>query len=298
VNFAVHYHRNFRYLDEVDEIIFKYKGTESLVEDLPNMILDDQCAIVSLEEIEDIEEIVEYLSLFKQVHPNFKVQIFYDQRDWLPVFKDLDIDYMYLNYANKIDDIYILMADEVSDIYIAEGLCFNLKELQPIRDKGIKIRTFPDVAQYHPNYKGPDIFKFFIRPEDLDIYEKYIDVLEFFRIDNSLSALYTIYNRRQWLGNLNTLIMDIPSLEITNTAIPPIFGETRVNCGHKCMIGDCHLCERFQIIAPKIDENNMGFVHKAVNKIPERKKQILLKDIEEVKNEHRSYEEPMLRTQE
>jgi len=92
--------------------------------------------------------------------------------------------------------------------------------------------------------------------------------------------------------------MDIPSLEITNTAIPPIFGETRVNCGHKCMIGDCHLCERFQIIAPKIDENNMGFVHKAVNKIPERKKQILLKDIEEVKNEHRSYEEPMLRTQE
>lgn len=59
--------------------------------------------------------------------------------------------------------------------------------------------------------KTPSIKTFFIRPEDLDIYEKYINTFEFFTDEKDavrLNSLYKIYTKdRLWYGLLKDLIV-------------------------------------------------------------------------------------------
>ena len=59
--------------------------------------------------------------------------------------------------------------------------------------KNIQIRVFPNVAQSRSEI--PAIKQFFIRPEDLNAYEPYVDIYEFYRVNSSINTdvLYEIY---------------------------------------------------------------------------------------------------------
>ena len=80
---------------------------------------------------------------------------------------------------------------------------------QKVKDKNKRIRTFCDICQTSwPEEES--LRTFFIRPEDLFLYNKYIDVVEFFNAENnknSLNALYDLYNTgRRWAGPLKEII--------------------------------------------------------------------------------------------
>ena len=131
----------------------------------------------------------------------------------------------------------------VSDIYIANELGFYLGDIAPyIHEKNVIIRAFPNVAQSIIE-KTPVISKFFIRPDDVYLYEDLIDVFEFFGSLNRQSVLMEIYKEETWSDILDLIIIGL-NLDLDNRLFNPYFGEARVNCRKRCTFGKCNICKR------------------------------------------------------
>ena len=142
-----------------------------------------------------------------------------------------------------------LIALKVSDVYIDGSLGFSMKKVHDLCDGQTIIRVSPNVSP-NASILGLKTNSFFIRPEDLHLYEKYIGVIDF-RIDNRWSievqnkedVLFDIYKRGAFLLNLTDLLEDC-TFSVPNSFIKPEFGQARVNCGQHCMEPGhpCHLC--------------------------------------------------------
>ena len=279
MKYAIHYYKSFRYFNQIDEVILDYKGTEYLTKFVPKLLKPEQRAIINVAGL-DIEEIFEYLLILKQKHDNFAIQLnWFTQLDWIPALEEMDIKYMFFNFAVSFDQVYAFSQYNITDIYICEDLGFRLKDLQFLRKKGIAIRVFPDVAQFNNNFNVPDINKFFIRPEGLDVYENFVDTIELFRCDDKISVLYEIYKQRQWSGYLEDIITGFSKdFTVNNLAILPLFDQLRVGCGRTCLLGDsCHYCFRCIDLTTSLEESDLLIV---------RKKDPILSEEEQEKVKH------------
>lgn len=145
----------------------------------------------------------------------------------------------------------------VCEIFLGIPLCFDLETCSKYN---IPIRVVANLAYdaYIPHSTG--ITGFYIRPEDLEVYEKYVSYIEF--ITNDLgkeSTLLHIYkDNKQWPGNLNLLITNL-NKNIDNRAIPEEFGEIRANCQQKCMRNNgCHFCESAFYFANEIRKESIN----------------------------------------
>lgn len=285
MKYAVHYYKSFRYFNQIDEVVLDYKGTEYLTEFVPKLLKPEQRAIINVAGL-DIEDIFEYLLILKQKHENFAIQLnWFTQLDWIPALDEMDIKYMFFNFAVTFDQVYAYSQYNITDIYICEDLGFRLKDLQYLRERGIAIRVFPDVAQHNVNFNIPDINKFFIRPEGLDEYEDYIDTIEIFRCDDRLSVVYEIYKQRQWSGYLEDLITDFTDdFSLNNLTILPLFDKLRVDCGRTCLVDNkCHYCFRCVNLAPMLEEEDLFIVRKKDPILSEEEQEKINKYIEELK---------------
>lgn len=116
-------------------------------------------------------------------------------------------------------------------------------------DKVKRICTLPivaiaNMASNDSIFEGQEgVTGLWIRPEDIETYEPYIDVIEFVGNCSQEQALYRIYaEQRSWSGQLSLLVQDL-NYPCTNRMIPPILAKTRLNCGHKCKEGgSCRIC--------------------------------------------------------
>ena len=130
-----------------------------------------------------------------------------------------------------------------------------------MKSKGIKIRVYPNVAQnngYGLSTVIPDIKKFFIRPEDVEIYEKYVDIFEIWGAPEKTSVLYEIYKQQQWLGSLKDIITGFVE-DVPNTGFMKQFALCRLNCGKKCFKGiKCNMCNLMKNISKEMTED--GFM--------------------------------------
>jgi hypothetical protein len=106
-----------------------------------------------------------------------------------------NIKYFFDTRVNNWDLLYTLINTNITDIYITDELCFELKKISQItKNKNINIRTFLNVAQSSVGGdRIPALKKFFIRPEDVDLYSSYIDVGEFYLVDNKIDYYFEIY---------------------------------------------------------------------------------------------------------
>jgi hypothetical protein len=93
-------------------------------------------------------------------------------------------------------------------VFIGEELCFDLTRVKKAaKEKGILLRTYCNVAQ-NGWYKAPSLKSFFIRPEDVDIFQSYFDTLEFYDPNNTINTLYRIYSiEKRWFGALSEIIV-------------------------------------------------------------------------------------------
>lgn len=279
MKFAVHYYKSFRYFNQIDEVLFDYKGTEYITEFIPNFLKQEQRAIINIANL-DLEEIFEYLLVLQQKHENYVVQIDYGtQREWTPALEEMKIKYMFINYANSMDQVYAYSQYNITDMYICEALGFRLKDLQYLRkEKNIAFRIYPDIAQSE-KYDIPDLAKFFVRPEGLDAYEQYVDTIEIYRCDNKISVVYEIYKQRQWSGYLEDLIIGFSkNFSVDNTLILPTFDSVRINCRKQCLVeGPCHYCYRVLGLSPFLEKNDLHII---------RKKEPILSEEEQEKINH------------
>ena len=285
MRYAVRYNKDFRYLKEVDEIIFDYQGTDQIVDMIPATLQEDQRAIIRLTDIDDIGKVIGYLVKVKELHHNLIVQIdFYEQKDFINILNDNSIEYMFSNFCKTYDTLYAMVKLGAKEVYIVESLAFDLESLQSYReDYGIKFRVFPDIAQYEKGTKDliPEIITFWIRPEDVELYEKYVDTFEIFRTDNRTSVIYEVYKGGQWRGQVKDIICDFES-DIGNANIAPHFGLMRTGCKRKCLYNKCNVCTNIADLAEQFKINDINIIKKKKkDKLPVEERDKIIEELKE-----------------
>lgn len=157
-------------------------------------------------------------------------------------FKERNIKFYYGYPISNFYDLQALKGLGVEYIKLMAPLTFHMQWLEK---QDMKFRMVPNVAYdaYIPRSNG--ICGQWVRPEDINWYNAGIYVFEF--EDANLDkerTLYEIYAQKGvWNGNLNLLLTNL-NINADNRALPDDIGETRANCGQRCMErGNCHFCE-------------------------------------------------------
>ena len=146
----------------------------------------------------------------------------------------------------------------VSDVFITGVLAFELDKVKEVlAEKGITIRCYANICQSIWD-EGDTFKKFYIRPEDMDIYSQYIDVVEFYDAENQQNVLYDVYfHDKKWVGDLREIVKGL-RVKVNNYYIlGSDFAERRAKCGKKCLKGNrCSLCERIKELAETIENSD------------------------------------------
>lgn len=151
-------------------------------------------------------------------------------------------------------------------MYICEELGFFLDKVSKIlHEHNIKIRVFPNICQSSFS-ATPSIKTFFIRPEDITIYSKFIDVFELISDEKRQEIIYKAYKQGKWFGQIKEIIPSFHD-EVDSKYIIDSFGAVRCKCGKRCMYkpGSCNICNRFTELA-EVFKNNKIVIRKTQKK--------------------------------
>lgn len=218
-----------------DELVFKYtENNPNLIKKMESMedkyrIIIDICGFSG-----DVD--YDVINQAMKVHPNSALRLFLFQYEEMKL--DKGNKYFFAVHCSSYETLEQCIKCGVSDVYITDDLCFDIPNVCKVCKKNnVSIRVYPNVAQG----TDPKENSFFIRPEDAEMYETYVDVFEFYGASDRQETLYKIYSRGSWNGKLNQIMTNIP-FDIDNYYIPTIFGATRFNCQKKCYYSDCKIC--------------------------------------------------------
>ena len=194
------------------------------------------------------DKTVEQASLVREMAPNYTVQCAN-----IPSFHALTKEGFnaYLRWpVSDWETFSTLQNIHVSDIYIDGPLCFQGNILEKVRDRPV-IRVSPTVSTAAALSLSMNENSAFIRPEDLIIYDKAIDMIDFQVTEQDKEdTLFKIYKRGTYDFDLQTLIENL-HVTAPNLFISSSFGKTRYTCGQICKIPgrSCHICN-MELITP------------------------------------------------
>ena len=265
MKYCINYSNKSHIIDKVDEILIRYdknKILELFTQFIPAHL--NQRVIVQLIEENNIDTIVNNLKKIISIYNEnkdikFDIQLpFYNQK-FMEELKDTNLKYFFKAAANSWDKFTSLISQNVSDIYITDELAFELDKVAEIAHKNnIKVRIYPNIAQSRWD-KLSDILKFFIRPEDIEIYEPYVDVCEFYGDKaQQIDTYYKIYQEdKKWFGDLQEIIIGLDS-KIDSRYIIPRFAEKRIKCGKDCLKGGkCEMCKRILDLSEQLENAHL-----------------------------------------
>lgn len=211
--------------------------------------------------------------LFHNVYPNVVLRLDrIPEKEYLTWLKEKQIPFFFSTLIRDWDTLHYLLGLGVTDVYIVEALAFELNKVREIA-KDVNIRCFPNVAQgavpasEAPFYSLDPIKDFFIRPEDVEYYEPYVDVLEIWGWEDSrASTIYNIYaHDKEWYGQLNEIILGLKS-DIDSRFTLPNFAKYRIKCGKRCLKGSyCDICSRVEQLAATLGEKSLRFTEEATS---------------------------------
>ena len=146
----------------------------------------------------------------------------------------------------------------VSQVLISGPLYFDLI---PVAKKGIPVRIVANVCfdNYIPRAEG--ICGTYVRPDDIDEYDKYVTTIEF--VTDKLekeATLLEIYQKKEWKGNLNLILTNL-KFDVDNRGFPKEFASARVQCRQNCQRGGaCHFCYTSMNFSRTLDKNKDKWV--------------------------------------
>ena len=125
-------------------------------------------------------------------------------------------------------------------------------QMDKVKQYGVPVRAVPNIAYLADLPHADGVCGTWIRPEDIPLYEDYIDAIEFEDCDNKKeAALWRVYSQTHlWPGFLNDLITNF-NFEADNTCVHPTLGKHRLNCRQQCKEtpGVCRLCHNTMSLA-------------------------------------------------
>ena len=252
--FALNYNRINPYMDEVSEIIIKFHKSNNLLDFLKEH--KDQRIVISIEDgLKFIKDGgIDYFKLIKQLNINNFIlrfpSMFSDKSITKKQSEEIraeKIPSFFNDYVDKWDVLYGYFDLGVKAVYIANELGFELDKVHEMAaEQGVEIRVLPNVAQ-SSWFSTPDLTKFFIRPEDIEDYEPYVDVFELYETNPGRpqigEILYKAYAKdKKWFGKLNEIISNFDN-DLDGRFTHPLWADRRLSCGKKCLKGArCRMC--------------------------------------------------------
>lgn len=257
MKYCMNYNQNTEHFDcinEVDEWTIKYNKDDNTLLDFLKQHEDKRINLYFRDNDVDINFLEDLGKRFKNLY--FKLPLSY--LETIKSKEEINFKYFFDEQVSSWDMFIGLVNIGISDIYIVEELAFELDKIAEIaHSRGISIRTFPNVAQSAWE-STPGLKKFFIRPEDLEIYDEYIDTIEFYGDDRKSNIYYKVYAKdKKWFGLLNELIIDLNS-DIDSKYIIPRFAEKRIRCGKSCIKGGhCRRCDRIEELSHSLEQSQL-----------------------------------------
>lgn len=240
------------YIKKVDEIRIKYKELNKLLdlyEINPNLSIILTISTQQKDAGIDWNEIEKYNTMWQK-----RLIVETDSFEIMDVCKALDIKFFYALPVNNFYDLKALAEYGCCDVKIDAPLTHMLDKLS-VYD--ITYRMTPNIAYYAFIPRENGIIGSWVRPEDVELYEDYIDVFEFEDCDKKKEeALYRVYNEtKSWIGDLNKLITNF-NYQGVNHKISKDLTLCRMFCNQKCTQGvNCNICQRFLDISTKINHS-------------------------------------------
>lgn len=255
MNYCLRYTNICKSLKEVQEISIKYIEDRGLVDFMKKY--SGKRIILQIDSLNFPGGEIRKLEAIRKTYPEYKFVVAMNtyKPELMKVLRNAGIDYYLGAPCHSWEFLYQLtMVDKVNDIDLSGPLAFELPKVKAFLDKldrKVNIRITPNllVSEYEFTDK---LVQFFIRPDDINIYEPYIDILEFAGIEHQ-DTFYNIYAKeKKFYGNLNQVIYNF-SAAIDNKALIPAFGERRLSCGRECLKGGrCRRCYNLTNIAEKM----------------------------------------------
>ena len=252
MNYCMTYDNRSRHLKDFNEVILKYTHkTSEIIEHIKNYE-QEQRVILNIQELENAVDCKDILCAAAGVHSNIAIMGSITQ---LAAMKEIGLPYFLITVASSWDTLngYINMG--VSDVYVGNEFAFDLKTIASVcKEHNVKVRVYANVAQTDCPAVENTITQFFIRPEDITLYEPLVDVIEFYGPLDRQDVLYEIYTKQRWLGDLSDLILGLKD-KVNNTLITGAFGMLRINCKKRCGYSKaCNICTRYLSVDKTIHE--------------------------------------------
>lgn len=250
---CIEWRKSFKNLPEIDQFNIDYRNKEIKLLNFLNQYAQTQRVNIRLPEgtTEDDIELLEAAA-----DKGFNIAIILPGTKYTERLKDKNIKFYFEEACYTWDDLQRQINLGVSDVFISGQLGFEIKQVSEMVGN-IQIRCYANICQ--PNIFGEDGFKsFYIRPEDVDFYSKYVDIIEFFNSVKNQQVLYDVYFKtKEWNGKLREIIKGMTS-DINNYYIlGSEFARRRSECGKKCLKGNrCQLCDRLTELANTIEDSD------------------------------------------
>jgi hypothetical protein len=147
----------------------------------------------------------------------------------------------------------------------------KVKQILDSLDRKVIIRATPNRVEKIMAQTN-SLIGFFIRPEDVEVYEGFIDVLEFEALEHQ-DTFFSIYaEQKMFIGNLNQCIYNFQE-PIDNKGLITLFGERRRDCGRQCLSGGrCHRCYDLADLAKPMGERARDKILETIKKEQEKLK--------------------------
>ena len=230
-------------LNRADEISIKYIEDKGLIDFMKKF--SSQRIILRVNPADFSHNEVRKLVAIKKQYPeyNFSVALAYFDNTLVPWFRNESIPFFIDKPCMSWEEFNYLIKEGVSDINISGPLGFEMSKVKRVLnslDRKVIIRAVPNKVENMIIFT-PTLIGFYIRPEDVEIYEDFIDVLEFEGLEHQ-DTFFSIYaENKSFIGNLKQCIYNFQE-SIDNKGLITWFGERRRDCGRQCLSGG--LCKR------------------------------------------------------
>lgn len=265
MNYCIQYSSMFKHFDDerITEVMCHTDGEEVKEMKAFCEAFPDKTIVLHMDAGLDSITVYNILKLYES-HQNFKVLIYNKDRirtfvkghkNALEQLKEKGIPFFFNSYVSDWDELHMVADLGASDVYVVENLCFELDKVHEFAiNRNLKVRVFPNVAQSKYKY---DVRSFFIRPEDRELYDEYVDIYEFYRAEaqkNTDNTYFKVYaDAAEWRGELDQLIIGLED-ELDSRFVVPRFGEFRIKCGKRCLKGHpCKMCDRVKSLAETLE---------------------------------------------